>query len=111
MSTLTRYNDFNSFKKNDTSKTKNFANNSLQSKEVKEFLNMLSKMKTKRDKKKTKVEYIHIDVIRQDNHLTFKLLSHNHLSKKRTITILESMSLPEEYNYGDYKPIITTGGR
>lgn len=57
------------------------------------------------------LEHIDIDVTWQHNTPTFKLASYDYITKKKTSKILENMSLPKEYNYSDYKPIIKTNSR
>jgi hypothetical protein len=52
------------------------------------------------------LENIDIDVITQNNDLTFKLVCHDNIAKKVSQKTLNSMSLPKEYNYGSYKAMI-----
>ena len=52
------------------------------------------------------LEHIDIDVFVQDSQLRFKLDSYNYVTKKRSTKTLEMMSLPKEYRYMDYVPII-----
>ncbi len=57
------------------------------------------------------IEHITIDVTSKESNITFKLKSHNYITGKKTVKTLPIMSLPDEYNYADYKPIITTSSR
>jgi hypothetical protein len=57
------------------------------------------------------LEHIDITVNWQVDQPIFKLVSHNFVTKNSTSKVLNTMSLPKEYNYGDYKSIIKTNSR
>ena len=47
-----------------------------------------------------------IDVIWAAKSVSFKLVSYNYITRKKSTKVVESMALPKEYNYCDYTPII-----
>jgi hypothetical protein len=57
------------------------------------------------------LEHIDIDVIYQGNDVRFKLVTIDFWTKKSTTKIFSVMTLPKEYNYFDYRPIIQNSSR
>ncbi len=53
------------------------------------------------------LEYIDIEVLNtKPDDLAFRLSSYDYIAKKRKITTLSEMKLPDEYHYMDYIPLI-----
>ena len=57
------------------------------------------------------LEYIDVDLSWQGNNLTCKLVAHDYTTRKTTSSLFDHVSLPKEYHYGDYKPLIKTNSR
>lgn len=52
------------------------------------------------------LEHIDIDVIRKDGRTSFKLISVDYLTQRKSFKTLETMDLPEEYKFMDYQSVI-----
>lgn len=52
------------------------------------------------------LEHIDIDVIGKDGTTSFKLISVNYQTRRKSFKTLEIMNLPDEYKYMDYQSVI-----